>query len=351
MSIDLLDEDINAAGMYLTDMTTPPQTLSNNPPFYIIPNVEVLNAGEDDPGTTDELYFYLDEPLPFEARLISDVSAQQMTAAEAVFGGATIDTSNANTYVIECPNSEFAQQVAEQAGKINDEGGLVVIFKDFWEALHIRSATATDKNVTVITGATPDSEITGIGSSGLPARTRHLENAGVLFAKPAQMVRYRIEMLALNPDESLIPCLVRDQGLYRLSTIDFAATASQRQIITENVTGFKVYLSVNGGQNWAGLDSNPGNGFPGWNSNQGIRGQIDKQLDLGAGRQSFKSTRGDEHWFRSIPTLVRIDLTTRTAPKRVEFSSTYNPDSPTAEYRTLTQSLIFVPRHFGLPMT
>jgi len=353
MSIYLLREDINAAGMYLTDIATLPQTLGANPPFYIIPNVPIAPpGGEGDPKTTDELYFYMDEPLPFEGKLISIPS--QQTAAELVMSGGALNLSLNNTYTVSCPNSDFAKQVADQAER-KDEGGLVAVFKDSWEALYIISADVSGRIVTIITGAAPNSDITGNGSSGFPSRTKHIDKASVVFVKPAQMVRYRIEMLPLNPDPNKpdIPCLVRDQGHYKLTAAGFTAAEGQRQIITENISGFKVYLSVNGGKEWAGLGFS-GTGFAsGWNANSGIRGLIDAQL-AGAGRANFKTTRGSEHWFRSIPTLVRVDLTTRTATKRVEFSefsADYDPDNPTAGHRIFTQTLIFVPRHFGLPLT
>jgi hypothetical protein len=167
------------------------------------------------------------------------------------------------------------------------------------------------------------------------------------------MVRYRIVMLALDPDPLKtegIPCLVREQGEYSWDgNINFGS----RQIITENVSEFKVYLSVNGGKSWAGLDTAPGGtGFEaGWNGNGGIRGLVDKQLET-AGRPDFKSTRVSEHWFRDIPTLVRVDLTTRTATKREEFATQQGepPEAHKRVYKEFKQSLIFVPRHSGLPM-
>jgi len=41
-----------------------------------------------------------------------------------------------------------------------------------------------------------------------------------------------------------------------------------------------------------------------------------------------------------------VDLTTRTAASRTEYASTAN----TSAYKLLSQSLIFVPRHAGLPV-
>jgi hypothetical protein len=337
MSIDLLSGDIDAAGMYLMDLTIPPQTLAGYPPFYIIPNAPIINAGADDPKNTDELYFYMDEPLPFEG-VIKDAPSEQ-TAAEAVMSGSILNRSSSSAYVINCPNSSFAKQI---------KAGQAVIFKDFWEVAHIKNVMASGRSVTITVGATPNSDVTGSGASGLPPKAKHMNGAGVLFVKPAQMVRYRIRSLGLDPDpgatNSTIPCLVREQGVYDWIAAGFTATEPQ-QIITENVSGFKVYLSVNGGNEWAGLGFD-GTGFDGgWNATAGIRGQLDSQLKV-AGRLGFRTTRGDEHWFRSIPTLVRIDITTRTATRRAEFSAASNE----LAHRELMQSLIFVPKHFGLPM-
>jgi hypothetical protein len=77
-----------------------------------------------------------------------------------------------------------------------------------------------------------------------------------------------------------------------------------------------------------------------------MRTELDTQLAT-AGRPDFMTTRGNENWIRSIPTLVRLDITTRTATKRAEYSAT--PLTTTA-YKDFTQSLVIVPRHFGLTM-
>jgi len=336
LSIELLGEDINMAGMYFVDMAQPPLTLPSHPPFYIIPNAPVENPGADlgDPQKTDELYFYLDEPLPFEGTLRA--ASSQATASGMVMSGAILGTAAGN-YTVDCQSDEYARQV---------RAGQVAIFKDFWEAVYIASPSVSGQTVTFGLGASPNAGVTGSGSQGLPSRVYHRDGAGVLFVKPAQMVRYRIEMAQLDPMKPEgVPCLVRHQGEYSFSGSGFSSAAGTRQIITENVTGFKVFLSANGGRAWAGLGSAGLGRFDDWNGANGIRGQIDSQL-AEVGRPGQQTTRGSEHWFRSIPTLVRIDVRTRTATKRSEYSA----DNQTAAYRELTQTLIFVPRHFGLPM-
>jgi hypothetical protein len=337
MSIDLLSEDINLACMYLTDMAVPPLTLASLPPFYIIPNAAIANAGDDDPAIGDELYFYLDEPLPFEG-VLSSASSQQ-TASDLVLSGEELSVSN-NEFVVNCITSDYARLV---------QNGQVAILKDFWEAIHMVNVSVSGETVRFNEGPTPNAGITGSGNIGMPARANHFAGTAVMFVRPSQMIRYRIELLRLDPDPERphgIPCLVRDQGTYNWGGAGFVADPSLRQIITENVSGFKVYLSANGGVNWAGEGLSTTGFAAGWDAAAGIRGLIDTQLANGAGRPGFNTTRGDEHWFRDIPTLVRVDLTTRTASRRAEFSETHTQ----LAHKELTQSLVFVPRHFGLPM-
>ncbi len=332
MSIDLLGDDLNTAAMYLVDLSVPPAVVATVPPFFILPNVSIPGAGVHDPQTTDELYFYMDQPLPFEGTLSG--AAPQQTAAELVLAG-TAPTVTDNTYVINCADSPtYAGQVKK---------GQIFIFKDSWEIAFINAdPEPSGSNVTVVAGPDPAASITGTGAAGLPVKSKHLGGSGIVFIQPAQMVRYRIMLLNLDPlNANGIPCLVRDQGVY--NGAEFHATLPQ-QIITENVSGFKVYLSTDG-QNWAGfgLPATTTGFSAGWD--QGIRAQLDAQL-VNSGRPDHQTTRASEHWFRSIPTLVRVDVSTRTASQRTEYSSTLN----TLAYKDLTQSLVFVPRHSGLTM-
>ncbi len=341
MSVDLLVDDLNTACMYLPDLSVPPTVSAAVPPFYILPNMPVLKSGATaypslDPTVfSDELYFYMDEALAFEGAL--GVAAPQKTAAELVVAGTAPSTAD-NTFVIDCGSATYAKQVKQ---------GQLFSFKDSWETAYIKDVpTVSGTTVSVVAGASPDASITGMGSAGLPSKAKHLPNSGIVFFLPAQMVRYRIEILNLDPSNANgIPCLVRDQGTY--NTTAFTPTAAQ-QVIAENVSGFKVYLSTNAGASWAGTLAS---GLPksyigftlGWDG--GIRTEVDAQL-AASGRPDFKTTRGTEHWMRSVPTLVRVDVTTRTATQRSEYSTT----GAALAYRNLTQSLVFVPRHSGLTM-
>ncbi len=334
MSVDLLVEDLNQAGMFLTDLSVPPAVSEAMPTFLILPNMAVSGAGSDDPATADELYFYLDQPLPFEGTVSS--ASTQKAAATLVAEGNPLTTAD-TTYTINCGSTTYASEVA---------AGQVLVFKDAWEAVNITSATASGSSVTVVTGPSADAGITGSGPAAPASRARHLELSRVVLIQPAQMVRYRIQMLTLDPGSSAgIPCLVRDQGNYSITA--FTAALPQ-QIIAENVAGFAVYLSADGGNHWAGLDSSGAKaiytGYDlGWDT--GIRTELDSQL-ASSGRPGVKTTRIGPSWFRSMPLLVRVDITTRTATRRSEYAA--NPDA--VAHRLQTQSLVLVPRHAGLAL-
>jgi len=340
MSIDLLYDDLNAAGMYLSDLSSPPKLTTANPSFYIIPNVAVTGAAADDPASADQLFFYLDEPLPFEGTLWSTGggSAGQnlaRNAAELVLAGVAPDPAIDSTFTIDCKDASYAAMVKQ---------GYSVVFKDAWETFFVQGTpTPSGKSLTITLGSSPTVGSTGVGPSGAPPKAKHIIGSDVLFFRPAQMVRYSVKMKLFDPQKATgTPCLVRDQGNY--DATGFVADPAQESIVAENVAGFKAYLSADSGQTWAGYGKTYTGLAAGWTN--GIRSELNDQLAT-AGRQDYQTTQGNENWIRSIPTLVRLDITTRTAVKRAEYSAT--PLTTTA-YKDFTQSLVIVPRHFGLSM-
>jgi Tfp pilus assembly protein PilW len=329
MSLDLMYDDLNSAGMYLSDLANPPQISSTNEAFYILPDPKA-QAGAPIAGVTqgaDELYFYMDQPLPFEGILSSTTAVNASTLANS--GSAAAATI---TYTIDCHDLNYALQVA---------AGQMFIFKDSWDLAYIASVTPPTSGtvtVTVSSSPVPNSGITGTGASGLPSKASHLTGkAGVVFFNPAQMVRYSIQDLSLDPASTTAttPCLVRDQGTY--AGTGFVASLPQ-QIITENVTGFRVYLSADAGKDWVG-----GAGNADWPA---IKTGLNAQLAT-SGRPGFTNIGTDMNWFRSYPVLVRADVTTRTATERAEY---YTGGTNTRPYKEQVQSLVMVPRHFGLAM-
>jgi hypothetical protein len=346
-AMDLMYEDLNAAGMFLTDLSAPPTNISpGNPAFYVLPNMPIADAVADGPATADELYFYYDQPLAFEATLVSTGTAANAarTASELVL--VQDEQKDADrTFRIECRDANYAESVKK---------GQQFIFKDFFESMYVDTAVvdAGNKSQVVITaGPNPTASITGSGPTGAPAKSQHIvadgadPGSGIVFYRSAQMVKYSIQMRNLDPGSAgvaTIPCLVRQQADY--DPAGFPAAGVTTDIIAENVPGFKVYLSANSGQDWAGFGQNYSGLAAGWTA--GIQSELNTQLGI-AGRADYKTTKDNLNWFRSIPALVRLDITTRSAMKRAEYSTDI---AKPVDYKQLTQSLVIVPRHFGLTM-
>lgn len=372
MAMDLLYDDLNAAGQYLVNLTAYPSFGTGNPGFYILPNQAY--TGTDVPAAkalTDQLTFYYDEALPFEGRLF-DPTGGSGAATFATTSNADLVSTQADvakldtTMVVKFQDPTYADMVQTYFNNsvANGSTGLVAVFKDQWGPMAVTGVVASGSTVTFKPQTAPDNE------KGLPTgvnplnKERHLAGDGafpaglpgtingpvtnngapVLFVHPAQMVRYTIKSMALDPANPAVgvPCLVRQQGDY--STGGFVST--QETVIAEDVTGFKVYLSAYpdpGGdpiKTWAGWKLTANDFGGGWTN--GILAAINTQLaTLGL---TSSPNASDLNWFRNTPLIVRVDLTTRTAIKRAENTAT----GLTADYQERTQTLYMVPRHFGL---
>lgn len=371
MAMDLLYDDLDAAGQYLVNITAYPSFSAGSPGFYILPNQAY--TGTDVPAAkalTDQLTFYYDEVLPFEGRLVDPTGGAGATFAttsnaDLVSTQADVATLD-KTMVVKFQDPTYANMVQTYYNNAiaNNSAGLVAVFKDQWGPMAVDGAVASGSTVTfkpkavpfdqkgLPTGINPlnkDRHFAGTGSfpSGLPGTINGAPSTGgapVLFVHPAQLVRYTIKSMALDPADPAVgvPCLVRQQGDY--STGGFVP--SQETVIAEDVTGFKVYLSAYpdpGGdpaKTWAGWKLTASDFDGGWTS--GILAAINTQLTT-LGLTSSPNT-SDPNWFRNTPLIVRVDLTTRTAIKRTDNTAT----GTTADYQERTQTLYMVPRHFGL---
>lgn len=332
-AIDLIADDLNNAGMYLYNLHTPPTVSPINPPFYIIPSATDTSGGTGVTKGSDAILFYVDEALPFEATLDSSAgggTAIKSNADLVVDGGSQVGADDTMTYVIDCKQASNANMV---------HAGQSFMLRDSSKTVRVRSILGVNgAKVTVLGGGNPDAGITGDGPAEGNPTEPPIHNTSISFLRLAQMVRYTIQDVILDPVAGAVPCLVRDQGNYAPG--GFVPDPAQRQIVAENVSGFRVFLSVDSGVNWLG-----GHAYNGrtWND---LRTDLDSALNL-LGRPGFTTTQGNEHWFREIPVLVRIDVTTRTATQRTEFNNTA---TPTLAFHEQTQSVIMLPRHFGLSM-
>jgi Flp pilus assembly pilin Flp len=357
LSIDLLVADLDTANMYLSNLSTPPN-FGSNPPFCVLPNMQVTGDPNLATSYCDELYFYLDQAPSFDGTLSSAITEQ--SAGQLVAAGPTNQALSNTQFSIECGNAFNASLVT---------AGQEVFFKDSGEVAFLTAVGAPSDGqvhnslVKVTLGLDPNAGLVGTGAVGF-GKTSHIGSSAVVFFQPAQVVKYSVQLIKLDTDPNgpLVPCLVRDQGAYSAQAPGYAnfQTNQPQQIITENVQGFKVYLSVssptpaapNTPQAWAGLWAVPPNanqtGFTGWTS--GLLGNDPASIStqMSAVVPNATLPANNPNWFRSVPTLVRFDVTTRTATQRTEYSP--NPTTPTVAYKLQTQSIVIVPRHSGLPM-
>ncbi len=306
LAMDLLSDDLNVAGQYLTLEAAPNDITPTNPGFIINPNVAF--TGTDIPtadAVSDELLFYFDDPIPFEGRLTVDVQGTAYYVASglpAPIGG---------TFGIEVP-------LGEEPSKIRP--GMMLVTRGNYEHKNIVTASVNGQVATVT--------VDGLFGE------KHLATESMVIARPAQYVRYRIQSRNWDPEKPAgigVPCLIREQGPYP-GLGAFVPDATQTTIVAENVSRFTVALSADRGVTWATGAS--------WDA---IKTALNAQL-VASGAPGSKSVDGNAHWYRSVPVLVRINVTTRTAQARSEFS----PAGDTLAYKEHTQSLVLLPRHFGL---
>ncbi len=311
LAMDLLSDDLNVAGQYLTLDAAPNGITDANPGFVIHPNVAF--TGTDVPAAVaDELLFYFDDPLPAEGTFGADVlgTASYVASGAAATAGTGIPINFAG-------DPDVAAVAAAQV-----KTGMLLITRGNYEYKKI--LTADPK------GATTTVTIDGMFGE------KHLATEGVLIAKPAQYVRYRIQGRNFDPEKQAdangkIPCLIREQGPYP-GAGTFAPDDALTTIVAENVTKFTVALSVDRGEHWrTGAD---------WDA---IKALLKTDLAT-SGAPGFTTISGNAHWYRSIPMLVRVNVTTRTLRSRSEYSAT----GTTSAYKEQTQSLVLLPRHFGL---
>lgn len=323
MSMDMLYDDLNLAGMLPTSLLNwPAAVTSANPPFMIVP--DVAYTGTDVPdgmAQADQLCFYYDEILPFPGRLV-----------------ATMPGASSSVNLSAPVNSTTVEFRTEEQAKLVEPGMRLLTRAGIGYPRPITSASASGNAVEVRFGGLEDIADPTAGGAG--GNFDILQDSEVLVARPGRYVRYSIQGRATDPEDPgrMVPCLVREEVQYGRP---FAVGEPGYSIATvaENVRALKVYLSADGGQTWAGLGTQP----PGWDD---IVAELNEQLTR-VGRPGYQTIQSGSFWFREIPVAVRLDVTTRTIRQRLEYSA--DPAAGTPDYREQTQSLVLIPRHFGLP--
>jgi hypothetical protein len=344
LAADLLYDDLNQANMLASALLYYPPTTTTNPPFIVNPNVGFdPTTVTDIPAANakaDQLIFYYDDVLPFEATLgttLTNTSQQVASSGQAGDNSAfTITLRDANQ--------------AASAASAFSTFGLSVLLRSSGYTYKLASASQHGSGASLDATLDSSSGYSGGAVSGSTFLTGAPAGTGVTLIRPGRYVRYSIKPQSLDPSTTVqTPCLIREEVTYSAvsgSATPFA-TPDDTAVVAENVVGFKVMLSGDGGKTWAGSQGTETQ----WSdltgpASGGASPTLNWQFQSGSTptRPNMNSTSSSPFWFREIPVLVRVDVTTRTLTKRTEYSTTVN----TAAYRTQTQSVILAPRHAGL---
>ncbi len=342
VAIDMLTDDLNAAGMFLWDLTKYPTTLStSNPGFWVNPNVSLTLS--DGTVKCDQIFFYYDEALPFEGKTTTGSGgAYAVSGLNSTVASGTALTAGNTSITIDTGDASFAAMVQQ---------GQRIVIKDGWPGFIITKPPVVSGNLVTIDPGVDTLAPTGAGNAmqnadgsatgaNVVSNPNHKAGAPVTFMNIAQSVLYSIQSRNVDPANPThtVPCLVRQQGPYSSGGL---TAITSTQVLAEDVSGMKVYLSVDGGRTWLREGSATGLAS-GWTS--GYVPMVQSALNSGYGRTGYMSL-SDPAWFREIPVLVRVDVTTRTSLRREEYNTT---TTPTLAYKEQTLSLVIRPRHFGL---
>lgn len=340
LAMDMVFDDVNAAGMYLTNLASYPSIFhSSYPPFYILPNQTY--KGTDIPSAkaiSDALFLYMDHALPYEGVVAED--AGEGFAAYIPQGDGP--TGQPEVYLPATQSIEVKFKAREAAPQV--KAGDYLIFRNGFEVKKLGPITPTEStnssSLKADISSDPMDQYGGATGAGIDL-FRFTQKAGqpLVVVRPRQYIRYSIQGRRVESGKAdQTPCLVRDQFNYTdFTQSPTTAVPTASMIVAENAVCLKVYISVDGGATWIGQGS----------SSTTYTDGIQKALDTKIGTVGHKQISSTENpsWFREYPALIRLDLTTRSGQQRQEYSK----DATSRAYQEQTQSIVLVPRHFGLP--
>jgi len=365
-ALEVLFDDLNQAGMTASSLTSAPTTVTSaNPPFYVIPNqpyantdvpnaAAPVNGGQNAWAVTDQLVLYYERFLPYETTMGSPLNS----TAQGVANGTTLANALTGGLAITI--------------KFNDANQAALAAQDFTTAnasgmgMNLVSS-GTTLAVTGLTANVGAATATATFTANQPIGATVPKGSVVSLVAPNQYVCYSIKPMLLDPSNpaTFTPCLVRDVIAYPANgTVPvlppWAPTISS-SIVAENVTGFHVGLSANGGATWAGI--NPATGT--WSTTTAAWADLTgpstgaASPTLNFQLNNFDTTAaplpsvasGGVFWFRTYPVLLRLDIQTRTVKTRSEYGPANTALTAADAYRFYnyqTRTMIINPRHFGL---
>jgi prepilin-type N-terminal cleavage/methylation domain-containing protein len=320
-----LQNDFLQAGFQFPQTPTPAWLLpgaTSQPPLLMQATAYTPDGGT---GPVDEFQMVVDLPTAIQGTAINAITKGD-TQFDALIPSGADGIQNGDLVFIKDGAAEFPIVT-----NVATSGSTTTI------SLPADETAALDPN----TGAPINSMIAGGGF-----QRGHLAGMPFMIIHPSQVVRYTVVPRALDPQDATrtVPCLVRQTKVVDPSQIWAPAVnvaPAGEQILLENVVGFAVDWSIDGGQTWLRADKGAGNS---WTT---IYPKL--QSLIKANLSPFvQKAQNVTMWTVYTPLLIRLDLTTRSVVQRAEFNPAYNAASPQAAYRTRKETILLAPRNCGL---
>jgi len=319
-----LQDDVASIGFFAFIPFNQPSgysvTSGTQEPFMILPAPVPVSVTGPDPANPANLLTANLAPNPDEFQFVGDLPLPIQ---------ATVAPGSTSAALIVDPTS----------GSLSDiqVGDVVAILDATFEQIQVGAAPSGN----TITVSAAGAALAGVSQAGgyaiSPTLSAHAIGTPVVFFRPNVVTRYSIQARAWDPSNAgtTIPCLVRQQAPYPPGGTLIDWTGVQADLIAENIDGFRVDLSFDGGAHW--LRQSAGD----WDT------IVAAMAGLSPGGKVLKPRDpSNPLWFRNYPCMIRMDVTSRSAAPKSANSDVVGQ----AAYIRRTQTLMVTPRNFGLPL-
>lgn len=325
-ALSSLQDDVASIGFFAFVPFNQPTGYSVDPgtqePFMILPAPTPVSVTGPDPTNPSVLLKSNLVPNPDEFQFVGDLP---LAIQANVASGST----------------SASLVISLSSGSLSDiqAGDVAAILDATFEQIQVAVAPTTNS----ISASAMGAAVAGVSQSGGYAisptinAAAHAVGTPVVFYRPNVVTRYSVQARAWDPSNPAItiPCLVRQQAPYPPGGTLINWAGVQADLIAENIEGFRVDLSFDGGTTW--LRQTAGD----WNA------IVAAMAGLSPGGKALKPRDASNPlWFRNYPCLVRMDVTSRSAAPNAANSDVTGQ----AAYVRRTQTLMVTPRNFGLPL-
>lgn len=317
-----LQDDVASVGFFAFVPFNQPAgysvTSGTQEPFMILPSPTAVAVIGPDPTNPAALLTTNLSPNPDEFQFVGDIPLPIQATVQSTSGAALgLNVSSGNVTDIEV-------------------GDIAAILDPTFEQVKIAAKPSSTTLSISASGANEQGSREVAGYALSPTLSSHAAGVPVVIFRPNMVTRYSIQARAWDPSNAgTIPCLVRQQAPYPDGGALINWAGVQADVIAENIDGFRVDISFDGGTTW--LRQAAGS----WDD------IVTSMKGLSPGGVALNPRDASNPlWYRNYPCLIRLDITARSAAPKAANSDVAGQ----AAYVRRTQTLMVTPRNFGLPL-